>query len=38
MDFLTGVWWTWVLPRLGMMLTTAALVLVSAGLSDQESA
>jgi ABC-type dipeptide/oligopeptide/nickel transport system permease subunit len=35
-DFFAGVWWTWVFPGLGITVTTAALALISAGLTSRE--
>jgi ABC-type dipeptide/oligopeptide/nickel transport system permease subunit len=35
--FFGGAWWVWTFPGLGIMLTTAALALISAGLAGRRS-
>ncbi|HZU13470.1 MAG TPA: ABC transporter permease [Chloroflexota bacterium] len=37
-DFFGGAWWVWTFPGLGIMVTTAALALISAGLAGRERA
>jgi len=32
-DFEAGVWWTWAFPGLGIAVTSAALALISAGIT-----